>query len=133
MHHTTSPMMSPRLDHWFGPTLTYPSTTHCPDNMAGVMASNTVVEGSMTRHWFLKYLEHFVVCCHRCITSSVCYLGHYHIQMPLCTPFSGYLSILMMDNACIHHGDEILKLTQCFGNIAWYCKYRCLKLFRCLH
>jgi hypothetical protein len=26
------------------------------------MVSNTVVEGSMTRHWFLEYLEHCVVC-----------------------------------------------------------------------
>lgn len=43
------------------------------------MASNTVVEGSMTRHRFLEYLEHFVVCCHLCITSSVCYPSHYHV------------------------------------------------------
>jgi transposase len=36
--------------------------------------------------------------------------------MPLCTPFPGYLSVLVMDNARIHHGDEILELTQRFGN-----------------
>lgn len=53
--------------------------------------------------------------------------------MPLCTPFPGYLSVLVMDNARIHHGDEILELTQRFGNIAQYCRYRCLELFRCSH
>lgn len=59
------------------------------------MVSNTVVEGSMTRARFLEYLEHSV--------------------LPLCTPFPGYLSVLVMDNARIHHGEEILELTQHFG------------------
>ena len=35
-HHTTSLLMSLRLDHQFDPTLTYPSTMHCPDNTAGI-------------------------------------------------------------------------------------------------
>lgn len=39
-------------------------------------------------------------------------------QLPLCTPFPGYLSVLVMDNARIHHGDEILALTERFGNIS---------------
>ena len=34
--------------------------------------------------------------------------------MPLCTPFPGYLSVLVMDNACIHHGEGILELAERF-------------------
>ncbi|KAF8221672.1 hypothetical protein L208DRAFT_1326538 [Tricholoma matsutake] len=77
------------------------------------MVSNTVVEGSMTRAQFLEYLEHSV--------------------LPLCTPFPGYLSVLVMDNARIHHGEEILELTQHFGNtMALTLEIICLLLnFRC--
>ena len=35
--------------------------------------------------------------------------------MPLCAPFPGILSVLVMDNARIHHGAEILELAECFG------------------
>ena len=35
-------------------------------------------------------------------------------QMPLCTPFPGYLSVLVMDNARIHHGEGILELAERF-------------------
>jgi hypothetical protein len=35
--------------------------------------------------------------------------------MPLCSPFPGPLSVLIMDNACIHHGDEILELADQYG------------------
>jgi hypothetical protein len=38
----------------------------------------------------------------------------YHEQMPLCTPFPGYLSVLVMDNARIHHGEGILELAERF-------------------
>ncbi|KAF8235920.1 hypothetical protein L208DRAFT_1253972 [Tricholoma matsutake] len=77
------------------------------------MVSNTVVEGSMTRARFLEYLEHSV--------------------LPLCTPFPGYLSVLVMDNARIHHGEEILELMQHFGNtMALTLEIICLLLnFRC--
>ena len=34
--------------------------------------------------------------------------------MPFCSPFPGYLSILVMDNARIHHGDQILELADRF-------------------
>ena len=34
--------------------------------------------------------------------------------MPLCSPFPGYLSVLVMDNARIHHGDQILELADRF-------------------
>ena len=35
--------------------------------------------------------------------------------MPLCAPFPGNLSVLVMDNARIHHGAEILELAERFG------------------
>jgi len=34
--------------------------------------------------------------------------------MPLCSPFPGYLSVLVMDNARIHHREGILELAECF-------------------
>jgi len=34
--------------------------------------------------------------------------------MPLCSPFPGNLSVLVMDNARIHHGAEILELAERF-------------------
>ena len=38
-----------------------------------------------------------------------------HEQMPLCSPFPGPLSVLVMDNARVHHGAGILELAECFG------------------
>ena len=35
--------------------------------------------------------------------------------MPLCSPFPGPLSVLVMDNARIHHGAGILDLAERFG------------------
>ena len=35
--------------------------------------------------------------------------------MPLCTPFPGPLSVLVMDNAKIHHGEGILQLAEQFS------------------
>ena len=35
-------------------------------------------------------------------------------KMPLCSPFPGYFSILVMDNAHIHYGDQILALADQF-------------------
>lgn len=35
--------------------------------------------------------------------------------MPLCAPFPGNLSVLVMDNARIHYGAEILELAERFG------------------
>jgi hypothetical protein len=36
-------------------------------------------------------------------------------QLPLCSPYPGPLSVLVMDNAQIHHGEEILELCNRFG------------------
>ncbi|KAF7348782.1 Transposase domain-containing protein [Mycena venus] len=59
------------------------------------MMANTVVEGSMKRADYLEFIEYEV--------------------MPLTTPFPGPLSVLVMDNARIHHGEEILELAERFG------------------
>jgi transposase len=37
------------------------------------------------------------------------------LQLPLWSPFPGLLSVLIMDNARIHHGEEILDLCDRFG------------------
>jgi hypothetical protein len=36
-------------------------------------------------------------------------------RLPLCSAYPGKHSVLIMDNACIHHGEEILELTRCYG------------------
>ena len=38
--------------------------------------------------------------------------------MPLTVPFPGVLSVLVMDNAKIHHGEEIMELADRFGKLA---------------
>jgi hypothetical protein len=35
--------------------------------------------------------------------------------MPLCAPFPGTLSVLVMNNARIYHGAEILERAECFS------------------
>jgi len=59
------------------------------------MLTSTVVEGSMYRDQYLGFLEHSV--------------------LPLCSRYPGPLSVLVMDNARIHHGEEILELCNRFG------------------
>ncbi|KAJ3536464.1 hypothetical protein NMY22_g6034 [Coprinellus aureogranulatus] len=60
----------------------------------GIVAK-TAVEGSMTRELYLQFLENTV--------------------LPQCSPYPGPRSVLVMDNARIHHGDEILELCDRFG------------------
>jgi len=55
----------------------------------------TVVEGSMTKALFLEYLEHNV--------------------LPKCMAYPGPMSVLVMDNARIHHGPQIPELCAQFG------------------
>lgn len=37
------------------------------------------------------------------------------MQLPLCAPYPGKLSVLVMDNASIHHGEGIADLIQGAG------------------
>jgi hypothetical protein len=84
--------------------------------MDGLVAG-TVVEGSMTKAMFMEFLEFTVVC-----VVKICFimLILIIIQLPKCTAYPGPLSVLIMDNAKIHHGEEILELVDRFGKaIAW--------------
>ncbi|KAF8833569.1 hypothetical protein BDN67DRAFT_865744, partial [Paxillus ammoniavirescens] len=53
------------------------------------MVAVSVIEGSFTTPKFRTFLEE---------------------ELPLCTPYPGKLSVLMMDNAKIHHGEGIADL-----------------------
>ncbi|KIK34681.1 hypothetical protein CY34DRAFT_97511 [Suillus luteus UH-Slu-Lm8-n1] len=55
----------------------------------------TVVEGSMMKKLYLEWLEFMV--------------------LPKCSAYPGPLSVLMMDNASIHHSAKILELADHFG------------------
>ena len=77
------------------------------------MISSTVVEGSMTRALFLEYLEFTVVSGRPHFDIQLLNIDSI-LQMPLCSPFPGNLSVLVMDNARIHHGAEILELAERF-------------------
>ena len=81
----------------------------------GIVAS-MVVEGSMNREMYLEFLEYHVVSSikHVPFTQSYNDLAS-RIQMPLTSAYPGPLSVLIMDNARIHHGDEILVLADRFG------------------
>ncbi|KAF8799508.1 hypothetical protein BYT27DRAFT_7030608, partial [Phlegmacium glaucopus] len=59
------------------------------------MVTSTVVEGSMTTNSFCEFLEENV--------------------LPLCSPFPGKLSVLVMDNARIHHGAGVRELIENYG------------------
>jgi transposase len=76
----------------------------------GIVAS-TVVEGSMTRDLYLQFLEYTVIC----LPSHFNQLGSDLDQLPMCSAYPGPLSVLVMDNVKVHHGEEILELTARFG------------------
>lgn len=83
----------------------------------GIMAS-TVVEGSMNRDMYLNFLEHQVVRArHSLYYSSQASTDFMYFEMPLTAPYPGPLSVLIMDNARIHHGFEILELADRFGEL----------------
>ncbi|KAF8187233.1 hypothetical protein K438DRAFT_2151265 [Mycena galopus ATCC 62051] len=76
------------------------------------MMANRVVEGSTKCVDYLDFIEHEV--------------------MPLTSAFPGPLSVLVMDNARIHHGKEILELAEHFSasvslalSPLTYCTFRC--------
>jgi len=64
------------------------------------MVASTVVEGSMTGESFIEFLHDNVI--------------------PLCSPFPGPLSVLVMDNARIHHVAGVKELLDAhsFGILA---------------
>lgn len=71
------------------------------------------VEGSMTKEMYLEFLEFTVVHVHYFLVP---FLSHNTaLQLPKCTAYPGPLSVLVMDNAKIHHGVEILEFLDHFG------------------
>lgn len=48
-------------------------------------------------------------------------------QMPLCSPFPGYLSVLVMDNVQIHHGEGVIALANQFHMcflLSFFCSFK---------
>jgi hypothetical protein len=70
------------------------------------------VEGSFTKPVFLKWLEFSVV-----HTALFFVLGAVltTLQLPKCSAYPSPLSVLVLDNALIHHNKEILILADRFG------------------
>ncbi|KAJ6505673.1 hypothetical protein C8R47DRAFT_967791 [Mycena vitilis] len=79
-----------------------------------------VVEGSMHRDEYLAFLEHQVV---SNLPPLLLNIPRLLSQLPLCSPFPGPLSVLVMDNARIHHGAEILELCDRFGIVFAVAKF----------
>jgi len=95
------------------------------------ITTSRVIEGSMTKSLYLEFLEQEVVCMIH--SRFFIHLPPIGIQMPLCTAYPGPLSVLVMDNARIHHGDEILELADRFSGffLLFNMVDSVLKIFRC--
>jgi transposase len=77
----------------------------------GIVACK-VVEGSITKELFLEWVEYNVV---SLPILTIHQITQILAQLPKCSPFPGPLSILVMDNAKIHHGADVLELCEHFG------------------
>jgi transposase len=86
----------------------------------GIVAGTTV-EGSMTKVMFLEYLELNIVSLPLISTFSQ---ANSFMQLPKCSAFPGPLSILIMDNAKIHHREEIVDLIEGFGMTRCFAAYQ---------
>ena len=65
---------------------------------------------------YLKFLKYHVVSAIKHVLFIWSYFDSAsHVQMPLTSAYLGFLSMLIMDNARIHHGDEIVVLADCFS------------------
>lgn len=78
----------------------------------GIFASK-VVEGSFTHDLFYAFLQRQVV--RSCNSSTTPILTQSH-QLPKMQPFPGPRSVLVMDNARIHHSDAISELVARAGS-----------------
>lgn len=83
-------------------------------SLDGIVAG-TAVQGSMTKDMFYDYLALNVVSGTVLQAFVRCYPNNNTIQLPKCSAFPGPLSVLVMDNTSIHHGDEIVELIESFG------------------
>lgn len=73
--------------------------------------SSRVLEGSFTYDTFLEYLRDDLVGSFFLLSSLTIDI----FQLPLMTPFPGPLSVLLLDNARIHHSKEVTNLVYSFG------------------
>lgn len=72
----------------------------------------------MTCVHFLQYLELKVVLLYHYLSIILCiyaWLTCILFELPLSSPFPGVLSMFVMDNARIHHGEGILELAEIHG------------------
>ena len=85
----------------------------------GIIASK-VLEGSFHHDSFLEFLRDDLV---SILSSSLPTLST--IQLPMTTPYPGPRSILVLDNACVHHAQQIEDLIHDYGAL---CSYLYLQL-----
>jgi hypothetical protein len=87
----------------------------------------------MTKAMYMDYLAFTVVSYASNFISSFIILSP--LQLPQCSAFPGPLSVLVMDNATIHHRQEILDLVAEFGmHTHWFCAALIANcLYRCAH
>ena len=79
----------------------------------GIVACKAV-KGSMTKDLFLEWLEYNIVSAPILIAHQI---SQILVQLPKCSPFPGPLSVLVMDNAKIHHSMDVLELCEHFGEL----------------
>lgn len=82
--------------------------------LEGIVAA-IIVEGSVTRRIFLRFLEKHVARITLVQSIDNQCTKYLFDQMPLTTPFPGPRSVLVLDNARIHHGEEVLDLCTKYG------------------
>ena len=83
----------------------------------GIVAAD-VVEGSFTQDLFIKSLWDDVVCIHSlqlCILVFFVHVCSGFSQLPLTTPHPGPRSVILIDNARIHHHPDIIELVESYG------------------
>ncbi|KAG1798675.1 uncharacterized protein BJ212DRAFT_1288796, partial [Suillus subaureus] len=61
------------------------------------MAASSVIEGSFTTVKYLEFLQSTVLL--------------------MCSPYPGLLSVLVMDNMKIHHGEGVVELIEAYGEL----------------
>jgi transposase len=91
-------------------------TTTCSCLTLDGISATTVVEGSMTRELFLEFLEQKVVS-PSSVLLTILKAIYDNEQMPVMTPYPGPNSVLVMDNARIHHGEGIVELCDRYSKL----------------
>ena len=85
------------------------------------MVAGTTVEGSITSETFMAWLKFTVVCL--ALQFSSPFLTSSSPQLPKCSAYLGPLSVLIIDNAKIHHSPEILELCDHVGELICFLSF----------